>query len=61
MINYQVICSLALEIYFTMAIRMLFLYIKLLFLFVFQFFTLFCLLKNKTMGTLRYQYITYPL
>jgi len=25
------------------------------------FFTLFCLLKDKTMGTLRYQYITYPL
>lgn len=38
MINYQVICSLALEIYFAMAIRMLCLYIKLLFLLVFQFF-----------------------
>lgn len=38
MINYQVICSLALGIYFAMAIRMLSLYIKLLFLLVFQFF-----------------------
>ena len=38
MINYQVICSLALEIYFAMAIRMLFLYIKLPFLSVFHFF-----------------------
>lgn len=38
MMNYQVICSLASEIYFAMAIRMLFLYIKPLFLSVFQFF-----------------------
>ncbi len=38
MINYQVICSLALEKYFAMSIRMLFLYIKLLFLLVFQLF-----------------------
>lgn len=44
--NSQVICSLALGIYFAMAIRMLFLYIKLLFLLVFQFF--FDLPKNRT-------------